>query len=237
MPDPPTPAPPLPPLRDRICLFTDHLDDSGFSYAEVARMLRELRIAGPDLTVRPGGLVDPQRAAEELPKAFAAFRAEGLTVPMITTGLTSARDPAARATLATAGQLGIRYYKLGYYPYQDPARWSERLAEVRGDLEGLLRLGEGAGIQAGFHNHAGATVGGALWDSWELLQPLDPRWVGFYFDPGIDADPFQVRDQSLVRRTFADQDEVDAHQRRCDQDCCEVSSSGSSSWAPGGAER
>src|SRR5262245_56221294 len=70
------------PLAERIALFTDHLDDHGYSYAEVAKMIEPLKIAGPDLTVRGGGVVPPERAAEELPKAFAAFRDQGLSIPM-----------------------------------------------------------------------------------------------------------------------------------------------------------
>jgi L-ribulose-5-phosphate 3-epimerase len=169
-------------LADRICLFTDHLDDFGYSYADVARMLKQLRIAGPDLTVRPGGLVLPERVAEDLPKAVAAFRDAGLAVPMISTGLTSANDPAANATLSTAGKLGIRYFKLGYYGYDDVEQWQARLAATRKNLEGLLSLSRRAGLIAGFHNHSGASVGGALWDSWELLSGLAPEAIGFYFD-------------------------------------------------------
>jgi sugar phosphate isomerase/epimerase len=171
------------PLADRICLFTDHLDDFGYSYADVARMLEQLKIAGPDLTVRPGGLVLPERVAEDLPKAVAAFREAGLTVPMISTGLTSASDPAAAATLSTAGKLGIRYFKLGYYGYDDVERWQARLEATRKELESLLSLSRRAGLIAGFHNHSGASVGGALWDSWELLSGLSPEAIGFYFDP------------------------------------------------------
>jgi sugar phosphate isomerase/epimerase len=170
-------------LLDRICLFTDHLDDFGYSYADVARMLKELKIAGPDLTVRSGGLVLPERVAEDLPKAVAAFRDAGLTVPMISTGLTSAGDPSAAATLSTAGKLGIRYFKLGYYGYDDVTRWQARLQATRKELESLLAIGRRAGMVAGFHNHSGASVGGALWDSWELLSGLDAEAIGFYFDP------------------------------------------------------
>ncbi|MGE5191623.1 MAG: hypothetical protein ACM3U2_03920, partial [Deltaproteobacteria bacterium] len=57
-------APPVKPIDERICLFTDHLDDFGYSYAEVAEMLAPLKIAGPDLTVRGGGLVSPERVVE-----------------------------------------------------------------------------------------------------------------------------------------------------------------------------
>lgn len=175
-------APPEKGLLDRLCLFTDHLDDSGYSYEEVARMIRQLGIAGPDLTLRPGGLVAPERVSADLPRAMEAFRKEGLTIPMVSTGITSA-NPAAAETLSVAGKLGIRFYKLGYYDYEDPAHWKERLEAVRGELRPLLRLGRTAGLQAGVHNHAGATIGGAMWDAAELLEPLDPAWVGAYFDP------------------------------------------------------
>src|SRR5262245_42520657 len=60
---------PAAPLDQRICLFTDHVDDFGYSYTDVAAMLSPLGIAGPDLTVRSGGLVPPERVADELPKA------------------------------------------------------------------------------------------------------------------------------------------------------------------------
>ncbi|MEX2140333.1 MAG: TIM barrel protein [Pirellulales bacterium] len=170
-------------MVDRICLFTDHLDDFGYSYSDVAGMLRQLKIDGPDLTVRPGGLVLPERVTEDLPKAVAAFHDEGLNVPMISTGLTSAEDPAAAKTFAAAGKLGIGYFKLGYYRYDDVAKWRAQLDATRTQLKALLALSGRAGLVAGFHNHSGPSVGGALWDSWELLGGMDPKQVGFYFDP------------------------------------------------------
>lgn len=171
-----------PPLLQRICLFTDHLDDYDYSYAEVAGMLKQLGIAGPDLTVRGGGLVLPERAAEDLPRAAAAFKAAGLSIPMISTNLTVG-DATARAILGTAGKLGVRHFKLGYYHYHDPAAWRARLEEVRHELIPLLQLAESFGLTGGIHNHAGATVGGAIWDTAELLPALGVKNVGFYFDP------------------------------------------------------
>jgi len=176
-------ARPVKPVDERICLFTDHLDDFGYSYADVAKMLAPLKIAGPDLTVRGGGLVPPDRVVEELPKAATHFADQGMTIPMITTSLTKPGDPAARPTLATMNKLGIRYYKLGYYHYHELADWKADLAATRDELAGLLELGKEFEVYAGFHNHAGAGIGGALWDAWELLEPLDRNAVGFYFDP------------------------------------------------------
>jgi len=169
-------------LESRICLFTDHL--AGFDYPEVATMLRQLGIGGADLTVRPGGLVEPERAVEDLPKAAAVFKENGLSISMITTGITSASDPLAKTVLTTAARLGIGYYKLGYYPYENLEAWRSRLASTQKELKKLVDLGRRLGIQAGFHNHSGPFVGGSLWDSWQILQNLDSKWIGFYFDPG-----------------------------------------------------
>ena len=52
-------------------------------------------LSGVDLTVRPKGHVLPERAAEDLPRAFEAIRSHGVEVPMISTELVSASDPAA----------------------------------------------------------------------------------------------------------------------------------------------
>ncbi len=173
----------LVPIQDRICLFTDHLDDHGYSYADIAKMIAPLKIAGPDLTVRSGGVVKPDQAVVELPKAAEAFRDAGLSIPMISTNLTSARDATAGPILSTMGKLGIRYFKLGYYHYHDVAQWESDLNTQRQDLAGLLELARQHQVHAGLHNHAGASIGGALWDAWEFLRPLDPEQVGFYFDP------------------------------------------------------
>lgn len=173
------------PIEDRLCLFTDHLDDHGFSYVELARMISPLKIAGPDLTVRGGGVIAPKSVIEELPKAAAAFKDQGLSIPMLSTSLTSANDPTAQPILSTMGKLGIGYYKLGYYHYHDLANWEAELAARRKEIAGLLELGQQFHVQAGFHNHAGeGSIGGALWDAWDLLSPLDPQGVGFYYDPG-----------------------------------------------------
>jgi len=168
-------------LSSRICLFTDHL--GGFTNLEVARMLKDLRVSGPDLTVRRGGLVLPERVKEDLPKAVQIYKDHGLTVPMITTTVASATDPASRAVLEAASQAGIRYYKLGYFPYKDLTQWRETIEATRVSLRELAKLGDKLNLMAGMHNHAGDSVGCCLWDSWQALDGIDPKRVGFFFDP------------------------------------------------------
>jgi len=169
------------PLSSRICLFTDHL--AGFSYTEVARMLKELGLAGPDLTVRRGGLVSPDKVTEDLPRAMAAFRDQGLSIPMITTAILSAGEPQTRPILSTAAKLGIHYYKLGYYPYKDLSHWKDTMDSTHRELVGLAAINRELNMRAGIHNHAGNSVGCAIWDAWEVLQGVDSERIGFYFDP------------------------------------------------------
>ena len=175
---------PMPAQDHPIAIFTDFVDDAefGFSYEEVASLIGQLGVAGPDLTVRPGGLVPPERVAVELPRAAEAFAKHGLSIPVITTAILSIDDPVARPTLKTAASLGIEYYRVGYYHYHDPAQWQSETDSVQKKLEQLVAAGRWEGIQAIFHNHSGTTVGGAMWDSFNVLAPLDPKWISSSFD-------------------------------------------------------
>src|SRR5690242_1115405 len=84
-----------------LCLFSKPLPE--MDWRRLAQAAKTVGFGGIDLTVRGGGgHVRPERAAEDLPKAVEAIRGEGLDVPMITTELTSADDPAARPILSTA---------------------------------------------------------------------------------------------------------------------------------------
>lgn len=167
--------------RPKLCLFTKHLP--GLAYRELARTLGALGFAAADLTVRPRGHVLPERVERDLPAAYEALAAEGIETPMITTGLLSSRDPAARPTLYTAARLGIPFFKLGYYRYRNLLELEPFLARVKTDVESLAAVAAHAGIVGGFHNHSGTYVGSSLWDHWWILRDTEPERVGFYFDP------------------------------------------------------
>jgi sugar phosphate isomerase/epimerase len=172
-------APARGPYTGKLCFFSKPLPD--MDWRRLARSTKRLGFDGLDLTVRKGGHVLPERAAEDLPRAVAIAREEGLDVPMITTALTSADDPTARAILEAAAGLGIPFLKPGYYMYA--------LTDVRAELEQagrefrrLVELATRCGVQAGYHNHS-EYVGAAVWDAASFIEPLDPRWAGYYFDP------------------------------------------------------
>lgn len=164
-----------------ICMFSKHL--SFLDYRQLGTVLKQVGFDGVDLTVRPKGHVLPENVERDLPLAVEAIRTEGIDVPMITTNLTSPDDPTALPTLRTAARLGIPYYKLGYYYYDDLERLDATLARIKKSVEGLAALGSRAGIQGGFHTHNGRTVGAAMWDNWWIQRDLGLPAMGFYFDP------------------------------------------------------
>ncbi|MGH9628312.1 MAG: sugar phosphate isomerase/epimerase family protein, partial [Bryobacteraceae bacterium] len=169
------------PQKPVLCIFSKHM--AQFNYDELGRHAREIGFDGVDLTVRPKGHVLPERAKEDLPRAVEAIRGHKLEVPMITTGITSPSDPATRPILSTAAQLNIPYWKPGYFRYAPEQDVVARIEEVKQTTAQLASLSEEYGIAAGFHNHSGDYVGSAVWDIRWIIRDLDPRWIGYYYDP------------------------------------------------------
>jgi sugar phosphate isomerase/epimerase len=163
-----------------FCLFSKHLPE--LQWADVGRAVKDAGFEGVDLTVRKGGHVLPERAADDLPKALDAIKAQGVQVPMITTELTSASSPLAKPLLQAAARGGVRYFKTGYWHYNASADVQTQAKGAGGDLAGLAALAKDCGIELGFHNHA-AYIGAAIWDIAPAMDKLDPRWAGYYFDP------------------------------------------------------
>ncbi len=162
----------------QLCFFSKALPE--MDWRRLTQSAKRVGFNAIDLTVRKGGHVLPERAAEDLPKAVSIIRDEGLEVPMITTEVVSAADPAARSILSTAGQLSIPFFKPGYYRYDllDVRRELERAGN---EFRRLVELGKQYGMQAGYHNHEGY-IGAPVWDMATVIEPLDPKWAGYYFD-------------------------------------------------------
>jgi L-ribulose-5-phosphate 3-epimerase len=163
-----------------FCFFSKHLPE--LSWTDLGRAVKDAGFDGVDLTVRPGGHVLPEKAAADLPRAIEAIRAAGVSVPMITTDLTSAAAPTAKPLLQAAAQSGVRFFKTGYWRYTASPDVRVQVAAAGEALAGLAALARDCGIELGFHNHQ-AYIGAALWDIAPAMDRLDPRWAGYYFDP------------------------------------------------------
>jgi sugar phosphate isomerase/epimerase len=163
-----------------LSVFSKHLQH--LDYRALAETIAEAGFDGIDLTVREGGHVLPARVRDDLPKAVDAARAAGLSVPMMTTTIVSARDPHAEAVLATASRLGIRDYRLGWVPYDQAKGIAGTFDALRAQFRELAALHESLGIRGAYQNHAGDRFGCAVWDLWMVLKDVNSPWLGCQYD-------------------------------------------------------
>ena len=164
-----------------VILFSQNL--AQIEYPELGDIVKQMGFDGVDLTVRPGGHVEPRLANVDLVRAFEVMDGEGLAIPVITTALTTAMDRTAVPVLALAGMSGARVFRPGYWPYGGNPNIMLRLAEVQRDFVGLMNIGRQYNLAGAFHNQVGDNVGAAIWDVQRVIEPLDPALAGFYFDP------------------------------------------------------
>lgn len=165
-------------MKTTFCVFSKH-----FSWLPVSEMAKAAKAAGfdgVDLTVRPGGHVEPSAVETALPKAIEAIHAVGLECPMMVSGITDPDAPETEPVIRTAADCGIRYYRYGYLSYGDSM--VESIESHRSTLRRLAEINERYGIHGAYQNHAGTRVGGPVWDIWELIRDVDSRWTGCQYD-------------------------------------------------------
>jgi L-ribulose-5-phosphate 3-epimerase len=119
----------------------------------------------------------------DMERSLESIRGDGVEVGMLTTDITSPVPFASRAILAIAGHSGVAYFKPGYWSYGPVDDIERRLADVRQQAAGVAMLARAYNMTAGFHNESGDHVGEAVWDTWAMIQGLDSRAAGYYFDP------------------------------------------------------
>jgi sugar phosphate isomerase/epimerase len=165
----------------KISIFSKHLH--WLDYAEMAKVAAAMGFDGVDLTVRPQGHVLPEKVEEDLPKAVAAVRKEGMDVYMITTSINDAADPFTERILKTASELGIRHYRTGYYMYDDKVSVDDNLARFKSQLSKLALLNKKYSISGEYQNHSGGQYFGApVWDLYEVLKQINSPWIGSQYD-------------------------------------------------------
>ncbi len=181
---PPQPAPkgqtgrrPTPP---QVIAYSQNLIQIG--YSELGDIVKQIGFDGVDLTVFPGGHVEPRLANVDQVRAFEVMEGSGLSVPVITTAITTPMDRASLPVIAFAGMSHVPLFRPGTWSYNHAPNVLQRLSEVQRDLGGLVSVGRQYGTAAAFHNPAGDNVGAAVWDIQRVIEPFDPNSVGYYFD-------------------------------------------------------
>ncbi len=155
------------------------------SFDQTADVVAEVGWDGIECPVRPGGQIELERAADELPRLVEALGKRGKTLGLLTTAITNTSQPHAESLLRLAAGLGIKRYRLGFLNYAAERPIPVQLAEIQDQLADLAKLNLELGLQAGFQNHSGSTnVGAPAWDIWTLIKDLDPRAIGVCFDIG-----------------------------------------------------
>lgn len=156
-------------------------------YDHCAELLAKAGATGIEWTIRKGGHIDPAKLATDLPKAVEAARKQGLKSEMAVVSYTSPDDAGAEATLKAMADQGFRQFRPGYYFYgkgETPAQTADR---VKASLAKWAAFCEKTGLKAVHQNHSAcgknAMFGSLIWDMWDVMKDLDPRFVAFEYDP------------------------------------------------------
>jgi len=164
-----------------ICIFSKHLQFLP-DYNSMAEMAAEIGFDGVDLTVRPGGHVLPEEVEQNLPLAVKAVTTAGLSVPMMTTRITSTTSPNAEMILQMAQEAGINAYRMGYLSYDMEKGIVASLEALQPQMDALAQLNQKYELHGAYQNHDGLRVGAAIWDIWQLVNSLDPTYMGIQYD-------------------------------------------------------
>ena len=191
-------TPPKPRTTPAVCLYSQHLIK--VEYEAVGMVLRDLGFDGCDLAVVPGSHIPPAQAGSDLMRGIEAISGVGLEVPIISTSVTSGNDPNGRQILNIAGFMGIPLFRPGYWKYGNAPDLEVRLGELQREVIGLASIGRAYNVAMAIHNATGDSVGAGLWDLSGMLRTIDPRWVGYNFDPGFATEAAGANGTGVVMR-------------------------------------
>jgi sugar phosphate isomerase/epimerase len=163
-----------------VRLFSKPLDSYDFGF--ICECLVKSGIGGLDLTVRPGGKVEPASVETALPKLVIEAKKYNLALDMMVTGIVSATDPFTERVLKTASASGIKHYRLGWFDYDIKLGIWESIQKYKAVLKEITELNRKYKIHGGYQNHAGPRLGGPVWDLHELLSGLPPEYTGSQYD-------------------------------------------------------
>lgn len=170
-----------------LAVFSKVYQTLKLSFEEAADVTAAAGLDGVDCPVRPGGEILPQRAADELPRYQEALRRRGVRLLLLTTAVTSPATPHAPTLLRTARDLGLRYYRLGWWSYEGDRLPDTLLRDIRAQLKDLAGLNRELGLCALVQNHSPGGrkyAGGDLAELYQMLREVDPAQVGVAFDIG-----------------------------------------------------
>lgn len=186
---------PLPP----VAIFSKLYQELKLDFEQSGAVTAEAGLDGIDCAVRAGGEILPEQAVEMMPKYAEALEKHGVKMLLLTTGIVGVDSPSARDVLVTGNKLGIRYYRLGFWPNRPDSPAEKQTAETKARLKELAAMNRELGVCGLFENHsatgtkvgaksdlrkAGGYVGGDLNELYDLVHDFNPDQIAIAFDLG-----------------------------------------------------
>lgn len=165
---------------NKVRLFSKPLDAYNFGF--MCECTAKAGIGGFDMTVRKGGKIEPANVERDLPKLADEAKKYDLVFDMMVTDILSASDPFTERVLKTASSAGIKYYRFGWADYDASLEIMASIKKFHNELVKITELNRKYKIHGGYQNHAGARIGGPVWDLYELLLDLPAEFTGSQYD-------------------------------------------------------
>lgn len=155
---------------------------------KAADFLKSCGYDGVEWTVRPGGFVEPTRAASDFKKAMAAARAAGIRADNIVVSFLRGDDSGAEKIVMAAADAGFRSFRGNYFKYDRAKTHRENFDVFRGGFDSLEKLARKSGLKACYQNHstynkAIPLFGSLVWDLASVVKNYDPKYIGIQYDP------------------------------------------------------
>ena len=165
-----------------VCIYSQILKQ--VAYDELGLILRDTGVDGVNLTVFPGGHVDPANASLDMFRSVEAITGVGLDVPIISTQYLNLNDASIRNVLGVCSEMGVPLFRSGSWHYAAAPDLDGRLAEVQRDFFSLANIARAAKMTVVMQNLTGDFVGAPVWDMHLILRGIDPQAAGWDFDIG-----------------------------------------------------
>lgn len=153
---------------------------------ELCELMKGAGFDGVQWTVRKRGHVEPANAAAELPKLCKIAAGFGLRCDTICTDVKPG-DAGAADLLKVAADCGITLQRPAYFFYDAKKEtFGESMDRIRRGFAWLADLAEETGVKASYQNHSSwgpSVFGGLVWDVYECIRDLDPKYIGVEYDP------------------------------------------------------
>lgn len=168
----------------KLIAFSKHFKEKPIE--DLIAIAKANRLDGWDVCVRPGYPINPDNAADDLPRVQKQFQDNGLCIPMVTGNfdLLYCDHPTARPILAAMAKADIGFLKLGYYMF-DPLKddYWRYVDRIRWALDGWQYLSRQYGIRICYHTHSERCMGMTCGMLAHLIRGFDPKCIGAYIDP------------------------------------------------------